>query len=32
MLVATLPDGVKLAPWCRKLGISRQTAYKDLSG
>jgi transposase InsO family protein len=28
MLVATLPDGVKLAPWCRKLGISRQTAYK----
>jgi transposase InsO family protein len=28
MLVATLPDGVKLAPWCRRLGISRQTAYK----
>jgi transposase InsO family protein len=28
MLVATLPDDVKLAPWCRRLGISRQTAYK----
>ena len=28
LLVATLPDGVKLAPWCRRLGISRQTAYK----
>jgi hypothetical protein len=24
MLVATLPDGVKLAPWCRRLGISRE--------
>ena len=22
------PDDVKLAPWCRRLGISRQTAYK----
>lgn len=28
LLVATLPDDTKLAPWCRKLGISRQTAYK----
>ena len=28
LLVATLPEGTKLAPWCRKLGISRQTAYK----
>lgn len=28
MLVATLPNDAKLAPWCRKLGISRQTAYK----
>jgi transposase InsO family protein len=28
LLVATLPDDVKLAPWCRRLGISRQTAYK----
>jgi transposase InsO family protein len=28
MLIATLPDDVKLAPWCRRLGISRQTAYK----
>ena len=28
LLVATLPDDMKLAPWCRKLGISRQTAYK----
>jgi transposase InsO family protein len=28
LLVATLPEDAKLAPWCRKLGISRQTAYK----
>ncbi len=28
LLVATLPEGTKLAPWCRRLGISRQTAYK----
>jgi len=28
LLVATLPEDVKLAPWCRRLGISRQTAYK----
>ena len=28
LLVATLPDDVKLAPWCRRLRISRQTAYK----
>ncbi len=28
MLVATLPDDAELAPWCRKLGISRPTAYK----
>jgi transposase InsO family protein len=28
LLVATLPEDTKLAPWCRKLGISRQTAYK----
>jgi len=28
LLVATLPDDVKLAAWCRRLGISRQTAYK----
>ena len=28
MFVATLPEGTPLAPWCRKLGISRQTAYK----
>ena len=28
LLVATLPGDTKLAPWCRKLGISRQTAYK----
>jgi hypothetical protein len=27
MLVATLPDDVKLAPWCRRLGFRRQTAY-----
>jgi transposase InsO family protein len=26
--VSTLPEDAKLAPWCRKLGISRQTAYK----
>jgi len=28
MLIATLPDDVQLASWCRQLGISRQTAYK----
>ena len=28
LLVATLPEDTRLAPWCRKLGISRQTAYK----
>ena len=28
LLVATLPEDAKLAPWCRKLRISRQTAYK----
>lgn len=28
LLVATLPEDTKLAPWCRKLGITRQTAYK----
>src|SRR5258706_12381553 len=28
MVVGALPDDVKLAAWCRRLGISRQTAYK----
>lgn len=28
MLVATLPADQNLAAWCRKLGISRPTAYK----
>lgn len=28
MLVATLPDDANLAGWCRRLGISRPTAYK----
>ena len=28
LFVATLPDDVKLAPWCRRLEISRPTAYK----
>jgi transposase InsO family protein len=28
MLVATLPDDANVAEWCRRLGISRQTAYK----
>jgi transposase InsO family protein len=28
MLVATLPDDANLSEWCRRLGISRQTAYK----
>jgi len=28
MLVATLPKGANLSEWCRRLGISRQTAYK----
>src|SRR5687767_4320709 len=28
MLVATLPDDANLSAWCRKLGISRQTAHK----
>lgn len=28
MLVATLPESANLSAWCRKLGISRQTAHK----
>jgi transposase InsO family protein len=28
MLVATLPDEANIASWCRRLGISRPTAYK----
>jgi transposase InsO family protein len=28
LLIATLPDEENLAAWCRRLGISRQTAYK----
>jgi transposase InsO family protein len=28
MLVATLPEGVVVAEWCRRLEISRQTFYK----
>jgi transposase InsO family protein len=28
MLVATLPDDANVSEWCRRLGISRQTAYK----
>jgi transposase InsO family protein len=28
MLVATLPPDVNLSEWCRRTGISRQTAYK----
>ena len=28
MLVATLPPDVNLSEWCRRMGISRQTAYK----
>src|SRR5207237_4615671 len=28
MLVATLPEDANLSEWCRRLGISRQTAYK----
>jgi transposase InsO family protein len=28
MLVATLPADANLSEWCRRLGISRQTAYK----
>lgn len=28
MLVATLPEDANLSEWCRRLGISRPTAYK----
>jgi len=28
MFLATLPEGANLAEWCRKFGVSRQTAYK----
>ncbi len=28
MLIATVPQGSNLSDWCRRLGISRQTAYK----
>lgn len=28
LLVATLPESENLSRWCRRLGISRQTAYK----
>jgi transposase InsO family protein len=28
MLVATLPEDANVAEWCRRLGISRPTAYK----
>jgi transposase InsO family protein len=28
MLVATLPDDANLSEWCRRLGLSRPTAYK----
>ena len=28
MLVATLPEDANLSKWCRRLGISRPTAYK----
>src|SRR6185295_5225018 len=28
MLVATLPPEANLSEWCRRLGVSRQTAYK----
>jgi transposase-like protein len=28
MLVATLPSDVNFSEWCRRTGISRQTAYK----
>jgi len=28
MLVATLPEDANISEWCRRLGISRQTAYK----
>jgi transposase InsO family protein len=28
MLIATLPEEVNLAAWCRQLGVSRQSAYK----
>lgn len=28
MLVATLPEKANMSDWCRRLGISRETAYK----
>lgn len=28
LLVATLPEGTNLSAWCRRLGITRPTAYK----
>src|SRR5262245_55863351 len=28
MLVATLPEDANISQWCKKLGISRETAYK----
>src|SRR5262245_7351938 len=28
MLIATLPETENLPAWCRRLGISRQSAYK----
>jgi transposase InsO family protein len=28
MLLATLPEGSNISEWCRRLGVSRQTAYK----
>lgn len=28
MLVATLPEDANLSAWCRRLGVSRQSAYK----
>jgi transposase InsO family protein len=28
MLLATLPEGSNIAEWCRRLEVSRQTAYK----
>jgi len=28
MLLATLPDDANVSEWCRRLGVSRQTAYK----
>src|SRR5262245_33998724 len=28
MLIATLPPDANISEWCRRLGITRQTAYK----